>query len=110
MRTFLVLLSLLAGIGSAAAADLKLLTAGAYKPVALELAAEFEKKTGHKVTVENDTAGGLARRVSDGSKASTTPAPAARASPIAGSPIGPPPTTPTPAPGRKPRDWTNMPM
>ena len=57
---------MLAGLGSAAAADLKLLTAGAFKSVALELVPEFEKKTGHKVTIENDTAGALARRVAAG--------------------------------------------
>ena len=66
MRLVLVVLSLLAGIGSAAAADLKLLTAGAYKPVALELIPEFERRTGHKVTVENATAGALQKRIADG--------------------------------------------
>lgn len=66
MRIILVLLSVLAGIGSAAAADLKLLTAGAYKSVALELIPEFEKRTGHKVTVENATAGQLQKRIADG--------------------------------------------
>ena len=68
MHIILVVLCLLAGLGTAAAAaaDLKLLTAGAYKPVALDLVPEFEKRTGHKVTVENDTAGGLARRVAAG--------------------------------------------
>jgi molybdate transport system substrate-binding protein len=66
MRIVLAVLCLLAGLGSAAAADLKLLTAGAYKPVALELIREFEKRTGHKVTVENATAGALQKRIADG--------------------------------------------
>jgi molybdate transport system substrate-binding protein len=66
MRIFLVVLSVLAGIGSATAADLKLLTAGAYKPVALALIPEFEKRTGHKVTVENATAGALQKRIAAG--------------------------------------------
>ena len=66
MRIILAVLCLLAGIGSAAAADLKLLTAGAYKPVALELIPEFERRTGHKVTVENATAGALQKRIADG--------------------------------------------
>lgn len=48
------------------AAELKVLTAGAYKPVLAELVAPFEKATGHKVTVDNDTAGGLVRRISGG--------------------------------------------
>ncbi|MEI7874637.1 MAG: substrate-binding domain-containing protein [Alphaproteobacteria bacterium] len=66
MRIILVVLCLLAGLGSATAADLKLLTAGAYKPAALELVPEFEKRTGHKVTIENDTAGNLGKRVGAG--------------------------------------------
>ena len=66
MRIILAVLCLLAGIGSAAAADIKLLTAGAYKPVALELIPEFERRTGHKVTVENATAGALQKRIADG--------------------------------------------
>src|SRR4029078_11823566 len=67
MRPFVLALSILAGLlDSASAADLKLLTAGAYKPVALEIIPDFEQKTGHKVTVENDTAGGLAKRVAAG--------------------------------------------
>lgn len=65
MRILLVLLCLFAG-GNVLAADLKLLTAGAYKPAALELLAEFEKKTGHKVSVETGTAGALQKRVADG--------------------------------------------
>ena len=59
-------LLVLAGLGSASAADLKLLTAGAYKAVALDLIPEFEKQTGHKVTVENDTAGALVQAHPDG--------------------------------------------
>lgn len=67
MRLLLLALSVLATCGSAAAAaDLKLLTAGAYKPVAIEIVAEFEKKTGHRVAIANDTAGGLAKRVAAG--------------------------------------------
>jgi len=66
MRLLLAALFVLSSLGSAAAADLKLLTAGAFKSVAQELVPEFEKKTGHKVTIENDTAGALARRVAAG--------------------------------------------
>jgi molybdate transport system substrate-binding protein len=66
MRVLPIALFILAGLAPASAADLKLLTAGAFKPVALELVPEFEKKTGHKVTVENDTAGGLTRRIAGG--------------------------------------------
>ena len=84
MRIVLVALCLLAGLGSAAAADLKLLTAGAYKPVALELVPEFEKRTGHKVTVENDTAGGLARRVAAGEYFDVVVMPPGRMGPLLG--------------------------
>jgi molybdate transport system substrate-binding protein len=66
MRALLVFCLLLWPLGGASAADLKLLTAGAFKSVAQELVPEFEKKTGHKVTIENDTAGALARRVAAG--------------------------------------------
>src|SRR5258707_8443312 len=66
MRVFLIVLLIFAGIVPASAADLKLLTAGAFKSVALEIIPEFEKRTGHKVTVDNDTAGGLSKRVSAG--------------------------------------------
>lgn len=66
MRVLISLCLVVLGVAPASAADLKLLTAGAYKPVALELVPEFEKRTGHKVTIENDTAGGLARRITAG--------------------------------------------
>ncbi len=66
MRVFLIALFVLAGIVPASAADLKLLTAGAFKSVALEIVPEFEKRTGHKVTIDNDTAGGLSKRVAAG--------------------------------------------
>ncbi len=47
-------------------ADVKILTAGAMKAVVLELVPQFEKETGHKAVVDNDTAGGLARRIQGG--------------------------------------------
>ncbi len=65
MRVLLVLLFALVA-GGASAADLKLLTAGAYKSAAIEIVADFEKKTGHKVTIDNGTAGALQKRVTDG--------------------------------------------
>ncbi len=51
---------------TAHAAEIRVLTAGAMKEVVLELVAPFEKDTGHKVTVANDTAGGLQRRIEGG--------------------------------------------
>jgi len=65
MRVLLVLLFALVA-GGASAADLKLLTTGAYKSSAIEIVADFEKKTGHKVTIDNGTAGALQKRVADG--------------------------------------------
>lgn len=56
---------LVAGMSGAAAAELKVLTTGAMKPVVLALLPQFESQ-GHKVTVDNDTAGGLAKRIEGG--------------------------------------------
>jgi molybdate transport system substrate-binding protein len=50
----------------ATAAEIKVLSAGAFKPVVTALVPAFEKQTGHKVTVDNDTAGGLAKRITGG--------------------------------------------
>lgn len=50
----------------AQAAEVKILTAGAMKAVVLELVPAFEKETGHKAVVDNDTAGGLGRRIQGG--------------------------------------------
>jgi molybdate transport system substrate-binding protein len=44
----------------------KILTTGAMKAVVLELVPQFEKETGHKAVVDNDTAGGVTRRVEGG--------------------------------------------
>ena len=49
-----------------AAAEIKVLTAGAFKQVLLALVPDFEKQTGHKVTVENDTVGALTKRIEGG--------------------------------------------
>ncbi|HEY6716673.1 MAG TPA: substrate-binding domain-containing protein [Reyranella sp.] len=85
MRILLISLLTVAAIAPAAAADLKLLTAGAFTSVALELVPEFEKKTGHKVTVENDTAGAVARRVGGGEYVDVVVMPPAAMGPLLGS-------------------------
>jgi molybdate transport system substrate-binding protein len=46
-------------------AEVKVLTAGAMKQVVLALQPEFEKR-GHKLVVDNDTAGGLQKRIEGG--------------------------------------------
>jgi molybdate transport system substrate-binding protein len=50
----------------AAAAEIKVLTAGAFKQVLLALLPAFEQQTGHKVIVENDTVGALGKRIEGG--------------------------------------------
>lgn len=51
----------------AATADtLKVLTAGAFKQVVVAMAPAFEAKTGHRLDIQNDTAGALAKRVDGG--------------------------------------------
>jgi molybdate transport system substrate-binding protein len=65
-RAIIVILAGWACLTTAEAAEVKILTAGAMKAVVLELVPQFEKDTGHKAVVDNDTAGGLAKRVEGG--------------------------------------------
>jgi len=58
-----IVLSLAAG---AAAADVKVLTAGAFKPVLMALAPAFEQRSGHRLVIDNDTAGALSKRILGG--------------------------------------------
>ena len=58
--------SVCAGAPSAAASEVKVLTAGAMRGVVDALLPDFEKATGHKITVDNATAGTLAKRIDDG--------------------------------------------
>jgi molybdate transport system substrate-binding protein len=60
------LTALTVGAQTARAADIKVLTAGAMRAVVVAVVADFEKQTGHKVAIDNDTAGGLARRIDGG--------------------------------------------
>ena len=83
MRALLIALAVLATT-PALGADLKLLTSGAFKSVAQELVADFEKKTGNRVTIENDTAGGVARRVRDGEYVDVVVIPPGAMSPLLG--------------------------
>lgn len=53
---------------SVPAADIKVLTAGAFKPVVVALAPDFERQTGHRLVIDNDTAGALARRIAGGER------------------------------------------
>lgn len=51
---------------AASAAELKLLTAGAFKSTVLALLPDYEKASGNKVTVDNDTVGALVKRIAAG--------------------------------------------
>ncbi|KPF65785.1 hypothetical protein IP69_17030 [Bosea sp. AAP35] len=53
-------------LSGAQSAEIRVLTAGAFKPIILATAAEFEKQSGHKLVVDNDTAGALLRRIGQG--------------------------------------------
>jgi molybdate transport system substrate-binding protein len=55
-----------AALFSAQAADIQVLTAGAFKPVLLALAPAFEQRSGHKLLIANDTAGALQKRIAGG--------------------------------------------
>ncbi len=50
----------------ARAADVKILTTGAMRAVVLALQPEIEKQTGHRLTIDNGTAGGLGKRIAEG--------------------------------------------
>jgi molybdate transport system substrate-binding protein len=65
----LALVTLLAGAGPAAAAEVKVFSAGAVKAVVPDIAEAFRKETGHTVTFTFDTAGALRRRVEAGETA-----------------------------------------
>jgi molybdate transport system substrate-binding protein len=66
LRLLLSAVAFSAAVGAAHAAEVKILTAGAMKAVVLELVPAFEKETGHKAVVDNDTAGGLVKRIEGG--------------------------------------------
>jgi molybdate transport system substrate-binding protein len=53
-------------VQSAGAAEIKVLTTGAFKQVVVALVPEFERATGHKVVVDNGTVGQLQKRVDAG--------------------------------------------
>ena len=55
-----------ANMASVTAAEIKVLTTGAFKQVVVALVPEFEKATGHKVVVDNGTVGQLTKRVEGG--------------------------------------------
>jgi len=56
----------MATVDGTSAAEVKVLTAGAFKQIVVAVVPEFEKTSGHKVVVDNDTVGGLTKRIEAG--------------------------------------------
>ena len=56
----------LGGFAPAKASEIKVLTAGAFKQVVLALVPDFQKQTGHMVSVDNGTTGELKKRIDGG--------------------------------------------
>ncbi len=56
----------LVSLSPASASEIKVLSAGAFKQVVVALAPDFEKQTGHKITIDNGTAGELKKRIDGG--------------------------------------------
>ena len=65
-RIVLVLFALSATLTAAGAADLKVLTTGAMKPVLLEVVPGFQQDSKQTVSLDNDTAGALLKRIQGG--------------------------------------------
>jgi molybdate transport system substrate-binding protein len=66
-RSLILVIALsFAGVARPSAAEVKVLTAGAFKEVVLALVPDFEKQTSNKVVVSNDTVGGLKKRIESG--------------------------------------------
>jgi molybdate transport system substrate-binding protein len=65
MKSFRVLWSvaILVALSQTWATEIKVLTAGAFKPVLVAAQPGFEAKTGHRLVIVNDTAGALQQRV-----------------------------------------------
>jgi molybdate transport system substrate-binding protein len=66
LRIVLVLFALGAATFGVRADDLKVLTTGAMKPVILEVAPGFQQDSKQTISLENDTAGALLKRVQGG--------------------------------------------
>src|SRR6516164_2713544 len=64
--TFAIVLMAVGASRGAACAEIKVLTAGAFKQVLLAMLPQFEPQSGHKVIVDNDTVGALTKRIEAG--------------------------------------------
>ena len=72
------------------AADVKVLTAGAFKQVLLAAQPAFEQRTGHRLVVDGDTAGGLQRRIAAGEAFDLVVSSPASLAPVASRLVGEP--------------------
>ena len=63
---FAVVLMAVGAPRGAACAEIKVLTAGAFRQVLLAMLPQFERQSGHKVIVDNDTVGALTKRIEAG--------------------------------------------
>lgn len=66
LLSMMVAVTLCSPVAVASAAEIKVLTAGAFKQVVVALVPAFEKQTGHKVIVDNETAGALKKMIEGG--------------------------------------------
>lgn len=69
IRTAALAATLLATLGHAAAADIRVMTTGAPKQVVQGVADSFQSATGHRIVFIQDTAGGVRRRIEAGEAA-----------------------------------------
>ena len=69
MRIIIAIVVFLLAAGAANAAEIKALISTAMKAPFEEIAAQFEKATGHKVSAAYGPTGGLAKRIADGETA-----------------------------------------
>ena len=69
MRSFVVAAAMIAGLTAttaAPAAEIKVMHGGAFTQVIVGIVPDFEKQTGHKVTLERETVGELTKRIEAG--------------------------------------------
>ena len=72
LKTAVIGMAALIGAASAQAADVKVLSAGAFKQVLVALAPEFERASGDKLVIDNDTVGALVKRIDGGERFDVT--------------------------------------
>lgn len=66
MRHWMVAAVIVGLTGSAGAAEIRVMHGGAFTQVIAGIVPDFEKQTGHKVTLERETVGALTKRIEEG--------------------------------------------